>query len=204
MFEAARTGEIKILWISCTNPAHRSPTIARARSAAGARARRRAGRLPQHQTGRYAPCSPAAAGAKRRADDELGAPHLACGARCPPPGETRADWQIAVDLARRLAGRGSFPYRQPEEISTSHRETTRGRDLDITGLSYALLDERGPQNAVPEGAAEGKSGFTRMAHSPLPARARFVPTAPPAGGGGGWTRFSVPLRRDGCATNGTQ
>ena len=59
-----------------------------------------------------------------------------------PPGEARADWQIAVDFARRLSPAGAklFPYQNPEQIFNEHRESTRGRDLDITGMSYALLD----------------------------------------------------------------
>ena len=35
-----------------------------------------------------------------------------------------------------------FPYTNPEEIFNEHRETTRGRDLDITGLSYGHLETR--------------------------------------------------------------
>jgi len=51
-----------------------------------------------------------------------------------------------------------FPYRSPEEIWNEHREATRGRDLDITGLSYKILEERGPQQwPFPEGAASGKA-----------------------------------------------
>ena len=69
----------------------------------------------------------------------------------PPPGEARADWRIAVDFARKLSPEGKrlFPYETAESIFNEHRETTRGRDLDITGLSYALLDERGPQQDLP-------------------------------------------------------
>ncbi|MDZ4212858.1 MAG: molybdopterin dinucleotide binding domain-containing protein, partial [Methylotenera sp.] len=38
-----------------------------------------------------------------------------------------------------------FPYSNTEEIFNEHRETTRGRDLDISGLSYDLLNKQGPQ-----------------------------------------------------------
>ena len=54
-------------------------------------------------------------------------------------------------------GKRLFPFEAPESIFNEHRETTCGRDLDITGLSYALLDERGPQQwPFPEGAAAGR------------------------------------------------
>ncbi|HWS75950.1 MAG TPA: molybdopterin dinucleotide binding domain-containing protein, partial [Quisquiliibacterium sp.] len=65
-------------------------------------------------------------------------------------------------LARRLEARMRpgqptlFPYESPEEIWNEHRESTRGRDLDITGLSYAMLGTAGPQQwPIPEGAAAG-------------------------------------------------
>jgi assimilatory nitrate reductase catalytic subunit len=38
-----------------------------------------------------------------------------------------------------------FPYPTPEAVWNEHRESTRGRDLDITGLSYAMIDTHGPQ-----------------------------------------------------------
>jgi assimilatory nitrate reductase catalytic subunit len=48
--------------------------------------------------------------------------------------------------ARLRCGRPTvFPYQTPEDIFNEHRETTRGRDLDITGLTYARLDADGPQ-----------------------------------------------------------
>jgi assimilatory nitrate reductase catalytic subunit len=55
-----------------------------------------------------------------------------------------------VDFAQRLEQRLAkstqlFPYSNTEDIFNEHRETTRGRDLDITGLSYALLNVQGPQ-----------------------------------------------------------
>lgn len=57
----------------------------------------------------------------------------------------------ATTSARRLAtrldvdGERLFPYADAESIFNEHRESTRGRDLDITGLSYARLDRDGPQ-----------------------------------------------------------
>ncbi len=42
-------------------------------------------------------------------------------------------------------GTSLFPYATPEHIWNEHRESTRGRDLDITGLSYHLLEQQGPQ-----------------------------------------------------------
>ncbi|HXE49905.1 MAG TPA: molybdopterin dinucleotide binding domain-containing protein, partial [Ramlibacter sp.] len=87
----------------------------------------------------------------------------------PKPAETRHDWAIAVEFARRLElqlrpGQTTlFPYSLADEtagaeaIWNEHRETTRGRDLDITGMSYSLLDERPLQWPMPSGHPEGKA-----------------------------------------------
>ncbi len=88
--------------------------------------------------------------------------------------DSKNDWQIVVEFAKRLevelqklgvesprvpGGAEAFmPYTSTEEIFNEHRETTRGRDLDITGLSYATLETMGPQQwPMPEGAAQGKT-----------------------------------------------
>jgi assimilatory nitrate reductase catalytic subunit len=68
-----------------------------------------------------------------------------------------------VDFAQRLehalgrTGATLFPYAVPEDIWNEHRESTRGRDLDITGLSYAMLEEAPQQWPFLPGATEGKA-----------------------------------------------
>jgi len=107
-------------------------------------------------------------------------------AAVPPPGQAREDWRIAVDAARRLEtrlparradGGTLFPYTRPEDIWNEHRESTRGRDLDITGLSYTALDE--PQFwPWPEGAAQPQARLYADARYATPdGRARFVAPA---------------------------
>jgi assimilatory nitrate reductase catalytic subunit len=68
-----------------------------------------------------------------------------------PFGLARHDWAIAADFGRRLSARlpgashQMFEYDCAEQVWNEHRESTRGRDLDITGLSYRLLERQGPQ-----------------------------------------------------------
>jgi assimilatory nitrate reductase catalytic subunit len=88
-------------------------------------------------------------------------------AAIPPAGAARHDWQIAVDVAQRLEarlpprrpdGRSLFPFTSAESVWNEHRESTRGRDLDITGLSYPLLEHAGPQQwPCPAGATAGRA-----------------------------------------------
>ena len=103
-------------------------------------------------------------------------------AAIPPPDEARADWAIAADFARRLElrlrpGRPTlFPYANPSGIFAEHAATTRGRDLDITGLSYARLEQQGPQQwPCPENAAAGRARlYTDHVFATPDGRARFA------------------------------
>ena len=107
----------------------------------------------------------------------------------PGPGDARADWHIAADFARRLEARlrpaylarsgTRFPYASAAEIFAEHAATTRGRDLDITGLSHAVLDARGPQQwPFAEGARDGATRLYADGVFPTAdARAHFAAVA---------------------------
>ncbi len=106
-----------------------------------------------------------------------------------PPGEARPDWRIAVDFSEKLSAflpgkEKLFEYKTPEDIFNEHRESTRGRDLDITGLSYAVLERDGPQQwPYPEGARSARTRlYTDGVFTTPSVRARFVATEflPPA------------------------
>ncbi|HEX6734201.1 MAG TPA: molybdopterin-dependent oxidoreductase, partial [Azonexus sp.] len=155
LFRALKSGEVKAVWIACTNPAQSLPNQAEVRAALAA--------------ADYVVLQEAFANTDTAAYADLLLPASAWGekegtvtnserriSRVRPavaaPGAARADWAIAVDFARRLGERLShpatdrlFPYADVESIFDEHRESTRGRDLDITGLSYAVLAADGPQ-----------------------------------------------------------
>jgi assimilatory nitrate reductase catalytic subunit len=200
MFEAIGRGEIKAVWIACTNPAQSMPDVSAVRKAL-----QRAELVVVQEAFRDAEtCAyadvllPASTWAEKEGTVTNSERRISrVRAAVAPPGEARPDWQIAVDFARRLtsevvpAKAGThfqagiqFPYRSPEEIFNEHRETTRGRDLDITGLSYALLERDGPQQwPYPEGATSGRTRLYSDGVFPTSSgRARFVATdyVPPA------------------------
>ena len=186
MFEAIRQGEIKAVWIACTNPAQSLPdqnlvheALERAELVVVQDAYRHT------ETSAYADVFLPAAGWGEKEGTVTNSERCISRVRAavPPPGEARADWKIAVDFARKLyaffPGKEKlFEYQSPEDIFNEHRETTRGRDLDITGLTYALLAERGPQQwPFPEGASAGRKRLYEDGVFPTPSgRARFVPT----------------------------
>ena len=162
MFQAAADGEIKALWIACTNPAQSMPDQATVRRAL--------------QRAEFVVVQEAFATAETCGYADLLLPATTWGEKegtvtnserrisrvrtaVPAPGDARHDWQIVVDFARKLSpGTPLFPYSGPESIWLEHRESTRGRDLDITGLSYATLEAQGPQQwPFPEGVAQGQA-----------------------------------------------
>ncbi|MDP9901504.1 nitrate reductase [Variovorax ginsengisoli] len=171
MFQAAADGEIRALWISCTNPAQSMPDQATVRRAL----ERCEFVVVQEAFATTATCAyadlllPATTwgekvGTVTNSERRISRVRPAV----PAPGAARHDWSAVADFATRLEARlprrapGTlFPYTLDDPagaqaIWNEHRETTRGRDLDITGLSWALLDTAGPQQwPCPEDQATG-------------------------------------------------
>jgi len=199
MFEAAADGQIKALWIACTNPAQSMPKQATVRAAL-----QRAEYVVVQEafattaTCRYADLLlPASTWGEKNGTVTNSERRISrVRPAVPAPGDARDDWVIAADLARRLETRlrplaaTLFPYTQPEAVWNEHRESTRGRDLDITGLSYAQLEvqpeqwpflpgaSRGAVRLYADGifpTADGRARFTDAAYMKLaePRDARF-------------------------------
>ena len=167
LFKSLKTGEVKAVWIACTNPAQSLPNQAAVREAL--------------QAAEYVVLQEAYGNTDTADFADLLLPATGWGEKhgtvtnserritrvtsaIAAPGEARHDWDIVVDFARRLGQKLDnpvadklFPYADAEAIFNEHRATTRGRDLDITGLSYALLETAGPQQwPFPEGASAGR------------------------------------------------
>ncbi len=192
MFEAAADGHIKALWIACTNPAQSLPDQATVR-----RALERAELVIVQEaflttaTAAYADVLlPATTWGEKDGTVTNSERRISrVRAAVAPAGQARPDWHIAADIARRLAQHiaperaALFNYASAEAVWQEHRESTRGRDLDITGLSYALLDQQGPQQwplreGQPHGqarlyedgqfaTADGRARFANVPFTPL-------------------------------------
>jgi assimilatory nitrate reductase catalytic subunit len=97
-----------------------------------------------------------------------------------------------------------FPYDTPESIWNEHRESTRGRDLDITGLSYPLLEQAPQQWPFAEGASSGKVRLYEDGVFPTPTARPASPTRPtsrwPSRASRATRSRSTPAA---CATSGT-
>ncbi|HSN33088.1 MAG TPA: molybdopterin-dependent oxidoreductase, partial [Ideonella sp.] len=180
MFEAVRRGDIKAIWIACTNPAQSLPdqnTVHEALRTADCVVLQEA--YAGTETARFADVLlPASTWGETDGTMTNSERRIArVRAAVPPPGDARADWEIARDFARRLDpenGARLFPYASAEAVFDEHRETTRGRDLDITGLSWALLDEAPQQWPFPEGAPAGTARlYADGVYPTASGRARF-------------------------------
>ncbi len=186
MFQAAADGEIKALWIACTNPAQSLPdqaTVQRALERAEFVVLQEA--FAGTATARHAHLLlPASSWGEKEGTVTNSERRISrVRAAVPPPGQARADWAIVCDVARRLEARlrpgrpTLFPYDTPQAIWNEHRESTRGRDLDITGLGWPQLDAGAQCWPFPTGASAGRERLYADGVFPTSSgRASFVAT----------------------------
>jgi len=201
MFQAAADGEIKALWIACTNPAQSMPdqkTVRRALERCELVILQEA--FMNTETVQFADLLlPASTWAEKegtvtnseRCISRVQAAKAAVG-------ESRADWRIVVDVAQALESKGLlrerlatpsnassdfaqlglgslFDYESTEEIWNEHRQSTAGRDLDITGLSYPMLERQPEQWPYKAGASRGTQRlYEDFQFATMDAKARFA------------------------------
>lgn len=194
MFQAAAEGQIRALWIVCTNPAQSLPDQTSVRQAL--------------QGAQFVVVQEAFASAATCAFADLLLPASSWGektgtvtnserrisrvrAAVAAPGQARHDWAIAAQFGQRLEAllrpgqRTLFPYncddaeQGAQAIWNEHRESTRGRDLDITGLSWSLLDAAGAQQwPLPQGQRQGRARlYQDRVFATADGRARFAANA---------------------------
>lgn len=184
LFEAVRVGKVKALWIACTNPAQSMPDQNKVHEALAA--------CPfvvvqeaffTTETCHYADLLlPAASWGEKEGtvtNTERRVSHVR--RAVPAPFEARPDWAITMDFARRLEkllrpGLPSlFALDSSEALFEEYKYLTQHRDLDLSGLSYAILDNQGPQQwPFPAGATLGTARLYGDGRFPTEnGRARF-------------------------------
>ena len=57
-----------------------------------------------------------------------------------PPGEARRDWEILLDVARRLGKERYFPYRSTREMFEELRVASRGGTADYSGITWERIE----------------------------------------------------------------
>ena len=171
LFDALRSGKVKAVWIACTNPVHSMPDIGRVREALAQaeyvivqEAFRNTDTVPYADVLLPAATWGEKEGTVTNSERRISRVRAAVAA----PGEARADWWIANEVARRIEARLAppgaapmFEFKAPAEIFDEHRRLTIGRDLDIGGLDYQQLEQHGPQQwpcpATPDGRPQGQA-----------------------------------------------
>lgn len=185
LFEAVRNGKVKALWIACTNPAQSMPDQQKVHQALAA--------CPfvvvqeafsTTETCRYADLLlPAASWGEKEGtvtNSERRVSHVRSAIAA--PGEARADWSITCDFARRLERLmrpdqpSLFDFDNASALFDEYKRLTQGRDLDLSGLSHALIDQIGPQQwPFPAGRQQGTPRLYADGRFPTDnGRARFL------------------------------
>lgn len=185
LFDHVRSGKIKALWIACTNPAQSMPDQAAVREALQACpfvVLQEAFRTTE--TAAFADLLlPAASWGEKEGsvtNSERRISHVRRAVNA--PGEARPDWAITVDFAQRLEKRlrpgqsSLFAFDAPAQLFDEYKQLTRGRDLDLSGISHALIDQLGPQQwPFREGATVGTARLYVDGIFPTESgRARFI------------------------------
>ncbi|GAB2866542.1 nitrate reductase [Actinocorallia aurea] len=151
IFRLAESGDVRMLWVSATNPAVSLPELSRIREILG---RPDLFLVVQDifptETTRFADVVlPAATwgektGTFTNADRTV---HFA-GKAMDPPGESRADLDVFLDYARRMDFRNRdgdplIAWDGPEAAFDAWKRCSAGRPCDYTGLTYGRLREGG-------------------------------------------------------------
>lgn len=160
MVERLERGEIKVVWVAATNPVASLPNSDRVRRAFE-QAETVIVQDAYHptETTQLADVLLPAAQWSERGGTMTNSERRICLLEqiTQPPGEALADWQIIVKMAEALGYGDAFRYDGLEDIFYEYRELSRGRDMDITGISYPLLAQHraGIQWPYPSAARTG-------------------------------------------------
>ncbi len=180
LFEAVSRGEVKAIWILCTNPAVSAPdtdfiekAIRQAELVVVQDAYHPTGTtqlahilLPASQ---WSEKEGVMTNSERRITYM---PQIA-----DPPGEALPDWKILTLFAREMGFEEGFRYESTEEIFAEFVQLTKGTLCDYSGASYHRLKKEGPlQWPCPAPDHPGTARLYGDSRFPTPdGRAKFIP-----------------------------
>ena len=201
MFRAVERGDIKAIWIICTNPAVSMPEADRVRDAiAGCDFVAVSDITASTDTARLAHVLLPAAGWGERDGTVTNSDRTISRQRklLDAPGEARPDWAILAEVGRRMGWAAAFDWETPAEVLREYAALSGiagrfGRDFDISGLADldaaaydALAPQRWPIAAAQQGGrffGDGRfftpTGRGRMiAVHAAPPKAKLTPEHP--------------------------
>ncbi len=181
MFEALADGRMKALWIVCTNPMVSLPDVRMAELALkNAKFVVVQDVSNRSDTIKFADVVlPAAAWAEKEGtmtNAERRISHL--NKIIKAPAEALPDTEIITRFAQKMGWHKQFDYQSPSDIYDEYAQTTKGTNIDVSGVSYELLKEktvRWPSPLTPRG------GIFTASQPPKAAEKLFI-LSPPSGG----------------------
>ena len=186
LFEAVHDGQIKALWVICTNPADSMPRAGRVREALERCPFVVVSDIWPTDTTRHAHVVLPAAGWGERTGTVTNSERRISRQRAfrDAPGEARADWWMLAQVAQRMGHGQHFRWNSAAEVFREHAALTafenETRPLNLGGLAtlsdeeYDALAPR--QWPVATGQPEGGRLFANGVFSTPDTRARLVPT----------------------------
>ncbi|WP_375436552.1 molybdopterin-dependent oxidoreductase [uncultured Hymenobacter sp.] len=163
MFEALEDGRLKAIWIICTNPLTSLPNVRQAEAAlAKAKFVVVQDISNKSETLAYADVVlPAAAWAEKEGTMTNSERRISYLPKVvDAPGQALPDAEIICRFARAM-GFAGFDFANAEAIYQEHTRLTTGTTLDITGLNYSILRERGSVQ-WPYRSGQTMSGTARL------------------------------------------
>ncbi|MTI32444.1 nitrate reductase [Xanthovirga aplysinae] len=159
MMKALSSGKMKAIWIVCTNPLVSWPN-ARLADAALKKAKFVIVQdiSNRSDTLKYADLVLPAAGYLEKegtmTNSERRISYL--NKVLDPPGQALPDTEIFIRFAKKMGFGEAFDYKTTEDIYLEHSGLTKNTNLDISGLNYSILKEKGSvQWPFPKGATHG-------------------------------------------------
>jgi ferredoxin-nitrate reductase len=144
MFDALNDGKLKAIWILCTNPLISLPDVRKAEEGL----KKAKFVVVQDVTNKLETLSyadvvlPAAAWAEKEGTMTNAGRYIAHLSKInEPPGEALPDAEIICRFAQKM-GYSGFAYHSFADIYAEHAALTKGTNIDISALSYAVLKEK--------------------------------------------------------------
>jgi ferredoxin-nitrate reductase len=162
MIKAIESGELKALWVMCTNPVVSWPDLSRVERALN--------KIPflmvsdisnKSDTLAFADLIlPAAGWAEKEGTMTNSERRISYLPKVyEAPGKALCDSEIIIRMAKKMGFEKSFDYSCGEEVYNEYREMTKGTNIDISGVSYARLKQTSLQWPCP---SEDHPGTERL------------------------------------------
>ncbi|MDP9425740.1 MAG: molybdopterin-dependent oxidoreductase [Actinomycetota bacterium] len=189
-FRALKEGDVRFMWVTATNPAASMPDLNRVRKAlAEAPFLVVSDAYPTETTALADLVLPAAAWGEKAGAMTNSERRVSIVEKfVEPTGEARPDWKIFAEVAEKMGFGEAFAWGNASEVYEEYKELTRGRPVDVTGLSHERLRGRPVQWPAPDRIYHEERPFSRISRSIWEHNEEEHPGTPPST----WTRTSTP------------